>query len=71
MNKITKGIIAGVTILAASVGLSACGSDADKVSRNVSTAAENFEVQRLIVGVNAISDKPAFSVEKLDMVSKL
>lgn len=40
-----------------------CSTDASKVSRNVSTAADNFEVQRLIIGVNAITDKVEFSVE--------
>ncbi len=52
-----------VALAVATIALAGCSSDADKVSRNVSTAAENFEVQRLIIGVNAISDKPAFSVE--------
>ena len=40
-----------------------CASDADKVSENISTAAEQFEVQRNIKGVNAITDTPAFEVE--------
>lgn len=40
-----------------------CTSDADKASENLSKAAEQFEVQRKIVGVNAINDKPAFEVE--------
>lgn len=63
MNKLTKIIATGALLVAGVVGLSSCGSDADKVSRNVSTAAENFEVQRLIVGVNGITDKVEFSVE--------
>lgn len=40
-----------------------CTSDADKASENLSKAAEQFEVQRRIIGVNAINDKPAFEVE--------
>lgn len=40
-----------------------CESDADVASRNLSTAAEQFEVQRVIKGVNAITDTPAFEVE--------
>lgn len=65
MKKTTK-LVAGLSALVAVTlftTASGCESDADKVSRNVSTAADNFEVQRLIVGVNAITDKPAFSVE--------
>lgn len=41
----------------------ACESDADKVSKNISTAAEQFEVQRRIVGINGITDKVEFLVE--------
>lgn len=43
--------------------LASCTSDADKVSRNLSVAAEQFEVQRRIVGINGITDSPAFEVE--------
>lgn len=44
-------------------GLSACQSDAKKVSENISTAADNFEAQRKIVGVNTRTDKYLFYVE--------
>ena len=40
-----------------------CASDADKVAKNISTAAEQFEVQRRIVGINGITDKVEFEVE--------
>ena len=46
-------------------GLTACGpqnSDAHKVGENISIAADNFEIQRHIVGVNGITDKYAFEV---------
>lgn len=56
--------LAGVALvgvaLAALVG---CSSDADKASENLSTAAEQFEVQRSIVGINGITDKVEFYVE--------
>lgn len=41
------------------VGLSACtgDDDADVVSENISTAADNFEVNRRIVFYNGITDK--------------
>lgn len=38
-------------------------SNADTVSRNLSTAAEQFEVQRNILVVNGITDKVLFQVE--------
>ena len=50
-------------VAASALAFAGCSSDADKVSQNVSTAADNFEVQRLIVGVNGITDKVEFSVE--------
>lgn len=50
----------GVLLTAAANG---CTSDAETVSQNLSTAADQFEVQRKIVGINGITDKPAFVVE--------
>ena len=62
--KRNRKLTAGVALLAAAtLAFAGCSSDAQKVSRNVSTAADNFEVQRLIVGVNGITDKVEFSVE--------
>lgn len=56
-------IIAGVAL--AGLALTGCEntSGADKASKNISTAADNFEVQRKIVGINGITDEPAFEVE--------
>lgn len=62
MNKkilTSAGVIGGSLLLMGS----GCESDADKASRNLSTAAEQFEVQRRIVGINAITDKIIFDVE--------
>lgn len=61
MKRKSIAIFAGVA--AAGLLLTGCTSDADKASQNISTAAENFEVQRNIKGVNAITDTPAFEVE--------
>lgn len=58
-----KLIVAATLAVAGVVGLAGCTSDADKASENISTAADNFEVQRLIVGINGITDKVLFSVE--------
>lgn len=58
MNKWTRIIIAGVLLTAI-----ACSSQADVAARNLSTAAEAFEVQRRIVFLNGITDKYLLSVE--------
>lgn len=63
MKTRTKFIAAAITTLAAATMLTGCVSDADKASENISTAAEQFEVQRSIVGVNGITDKVEFYVE--------
>ena len=64
MNKYTKPAII-TTALTAALLLSAagCASDASKVNENITTAADQFEVQRKIVGVNGIADTVAFEVE--------
>lgn len=56
-----KTIIILIALLALTI--SGCASDADKVSTNLSKAAEQFEVQRKIVGINGITDKVLFEVE--------
>ena len=43
--------------------LAGCTSDADKASENIATAAEAFEVQRTIVGINGITGKTIFFAE--------
>lgn len=50
-------------LIAAALTLTGCPSDADRVSQNISTAAEQFEVQRHIVGINGITDTILFEVE--------
>jgi len=59
-RNIMKKILSTLVIVVfAIVGLSACTSadDADVVSENISTAADNFEVNRRIVFYNGITDK--------------
>jgi hypothetical protein len=48
---------------AVAVALTACGSNADVVSDNISKEAEKFQVQRKIIGINGITDKVLFEVE--------
>lgn len=61
MNK--KTIIAGAFAGLFLVTGAGCSSDAAKVNENITTAADQFEVQRRIVGINGITDTPAFEVE--------
>lgn len=63
MRKLTKGLIIGV-LAATGIGiLAGCESDADKTSRNLSTAAEMFEIQRTIIATNGITGKTMLYVE--------
>ena len=52
-----------LAVVIAGAALTGCTSDADKTSENLSKAAEQFEVQRRIVGINGITDKVLFEVE--------
>lgn len=52
-------LVVGLPLLTAG----ACESDADIASRNVSTAADNFEVSRRIVFINGITDKYLMTIE--------
>ena len=63
----TRTKIAALSVAAVSMlGLTACGpgiSNADMASENLSVAAENFEIDRLIVGINTFDNSVLFSVE--------
>ncbi len=58
-----KRIVVIVLALAALFVVAGCESDADKAGKNLGKAAEQFEVQRKIVGINGITDKVLFEVE--------
>lgn len=53
-GKIAAAVAATVAL---GIGATACSSDADVASENVSKAADNFEVNRRIVVFNGITDK--------------
>jgi hypothetical protein len=55
--------IAAVVFL--SVGLAACSSDADVASKNLSKAADNFEVNRQIIFYNGITGAYVAEVDGL------
>jgi hypothetical protein len=63
MNMKIAGIIGG--LIAASTILFACDKPADVASRNISLAADNFEVMRRIIFVNGITDSYIASIEGL------
>lgn len=58
MNRIAALAVAGLA-------LTACEEAADVASRNLSTAADNFEVARRIVFINGITDEYLLVVEGL------
>lgn len=62
MKKLTKLALVGVAV-AGALTLAGCTSDADMASENISTAAEAFEVQRTIIGINGITGERTFFAE--------
>ena len=60
----TKRVLltAALTVTAALTAVG-CTSDADRASENLGKAAEQFEIQRRIVGLNGITDKVLFEIE--------
>lgn len=52
-----KKIAAALLIGAGGLTLTACSTDADVASQNLSKAADQFEIDRRIVFVNGITDK--------------
>ena len=61
--KFKKIIAAGAIVVAGAAGLTACTSDADNASRNLSTAAEQFEVNRRITVTTGFGEAVALQVE--------
>lgn len=47
------------------IALAGCSDDASIVSRNISTAADNFEINRRIVFYNGITNEYILSIEGL------
>lgn len=58
-----KALATFLVAMAAITAMTGCSSQADTASKNLSKAAENFEIARRIIGVNGITDKVLFSVE--------
>lgn len=49
----------------ATLSLSGCGNDADVASQNLSTAADNFQINRRVVFYNGITGEYLLSIEGL------
>lgn len=64
MNNFMK-IIAGIFILIGLSGLAACDSDANVASRNLSKAADQFEINRRVVFYNGINGEYMLTIEGL------
>jgi len=62
----TKTFLLSSLIAAAAIaGLAACTPQADVASRNLSVAADNFEVNRRVIFFNGITDKYLLTIEGL------
>jgi hypothetical protein len=55
--------VATIAALIGAAVLSACGNQADVASRNLSTAADNFEINRRVVFYNGITDTYMLTIE--------
>jgi hypothetical protein len=60
--KVFKRLLA-CTVIGLLFVATGCSSDADIASKNLSTAADNFEIQRRIIFVNGITDKYLLVIE--------
>jgi len=61
MNKLATAIVIGIT----GIGLAGCSNDAQVASRNLSQAADNFEIMRRIVFYNGITNDYILKIEGL------
>lgn len=63
MKNRTKGLVALALAATAALGLTACTSDADTASYNLSKEADNFGIERRVVFYNGITDKYMLQIE--------
>ena len=62
-GRTSKMLAASAALLVTGAGLSACSSDADVASENISKAADNFEVNRRIVFYNGITGEYVLEID--------
>lgn len=58
-----RAALLAAAILVAVAALAGCSSKAETASDNLSTAADNFEIQRRVVFFNGITDKYLLTIE--------
>ena len=58
-----KFLLSAAFVMGAVVALTGCKNDADMASRNLSKAADMFEINRRVVFFNGITDKYLLSIE--------
>lgn len=58
-----KKLITAITVMIGLFFLVGCSDDADVVSRNLSTDADNFKVQRKVTFINTVTDEVLYTVE--------
>lgn len=58
-------LLVGAPLLTAVFGMAGCSSDADIAARNISKAADQFEINRRIVFYNGITDSYMMTIEGL------
>jgi hypothetical protein len=58
-----RKFLTALVVLGTVIGLSACQSDAEVASHNLSKAADQFEVARRIVFINGITDQYLYEVQ--------
>lgn len=63
LRRIITGAVVFTMAIGASAALSGCSDDATVASRNISKAADNFEVDRRIVMFNGITDSYLLVIE--------
>lgn len=64
MKKNPVNLVIGIVLIVLGLSfLAGCDSAADTANKNLSKAAENFEVPRRITGINGITDNVLFTVE--------
>lgn len=61
--RIAKTIATAAVAAGALLGLVGCASDAQRASENLSTAADQFEIERRVVFFNGITDTYLLSIE--------